>query len=90
MKLNRKQRRALKAKGVKLMRSEEELKKMYIDLCTRAGELQYQISQLKLALDEINGKLVDVNREFVELKQSQQKKEETKQGVENVSQSQTD
>jgi hypothetical protein len=90
MKLNRKQRRALKAKGVKLMRSEEQLKKDYIDLCTKAGELQYQIEQMKIALVDINNKLVDVNKEYVELKKAQQQKEQSQQGAENVSESQTD
>lgn len=76
MKLNRKQRRALKAKGVKLMRSEDEIKKEYIDLCTRAGELQYQLEQMKAGLHEINSRLLAVNKEFVELKKSEEKAKE--------------
>lgn len=76
MKLNRKQRRALKAKGVSLMRSEEDIKKEYVDLCTRAGELQYQLEQMKAGLHEINNRLLAVNKEFVELKQSQEKSQE--------------
>lgn len=76
MKLNRKQRRALKAKGVSLMRTEEEIKKEYIDLCTRSGELQYQIEQMKAGLHDINNRLLAVNKEFVELKKSQESKKE--------------
>ncbi|NDG26425.1 MAG: hypothetical protein EB120_04520 [Proteobacteria bacterium] len=87
MKLNRKQRRALKAKGVKMTRSEEEIKKEYVDLCTRAGELQYQLEQMKAGLHDINGRILSVNKEFVELKQSQ----EQPKGDSNVeAQAQTD
>jgi len=88
MKLNRKMRRALKAKGVKPMRSEEVIKKEYVDLCTRAGELQYQLEQLKAGLHEINNRILSVNKEFVELKQSQ--KEEPKESSDVTSQAQTD
>lgn len=58
------------------MRSEEEIKKEYVDLCTRAGELQYQLEQMKAGLHEINNRLLAVNKEFVELKQSQEKAQE--------------
>ena len=41
MKLNRKQRRTLKIKGVKMkQRTEEAIRKEYLDLCGRAGEAQ--------------------------------------------------
>lgn len=86
MKLNRKQRRALKSKGVSVMRSEEEIKKEYVDLCTRAGELQYQLEQMKAGLHEINSRLLAVNKEFVELKQSEQPKSEEAPSVQQEAQ----
>lgn len=70
------------------MRSEEVIKKEYVDLCTRAGELQYQLEQLKAGLHEINNRILSVNKEFVELKQSQ--KEEPKETSDVASQAQTD
>lgn len=80
MKLNRRQRRALKAKGVKMSkRTEDEIRKEYLDLCGRAGEVQYQIQQLTAALNNFNSRLAEVNKEFVELKES-----EAKKGEENV------
>lgn len=86
MKLNRKQRRALKAKGVKLMRTEEEIKREYIDLCTRAGELQYQLKQMQAGLEEINGRILAVNKEFVEVKQAQSQKSEEAPSVQQEAQ----
>lgn len=77
MKLNRKQRRALKVKGVKMsVRTEDEIRKEYLDLCGRAGEVQYQIQQLSAALNGINSRLVEVNKEFVDLKEAEGKKGE--------------
>ena len=35
--------------------SEEEIKKEYVDLCTRAGELQYQLEQMKAELQALKG-----------------------------------
>lgn len=88
MKLNRKQRRALKARGVKMVRSEDDIKREYIDLCTRSGELQYQIQQMQGALVEINNRILSVNKEFVELKKSQESKSQEEVDVQ--SQAQTD
>ena len=68
------------------MRSEEEIKKEYVDLCTRAGELQYQLEQMKAGLSEINQRLLAVNKEFVELKQSQQEKQEEAPSVQQEAQ----
>jgi uncharacterized coiled-coil DUF342 family protein len=90
MKLNRKQRRALKVKGVKMaVRTEDEIRKEYLDLCGRAGEVQYQIKQLEAALASFNNRLVEVNKEFVDLKESQ-KSNQNSEGDANASQSQTD
>lgn len=90
MKLNRKQRRTLKVKGVKMPnRTEDEIRKEYLDLCGRAGEVQYQIKQLNAALDSFNNRLAEVNKEFVDLKESQ-KTNQSAEGDSNASQSQTD
>jgi len=91
MKLNRKQRRALKVKGVKMApRNEEAIRREYLDLCGRAGEIQYQVNQLESALNNINGRLAEVNKEFVDLKESQKSESKTEEGDANASQSQTD
>lgn len=68
------------------MRSEEDIKKEYVDLCTRAGEVQYQLEQMKAALHEINNRLLAVNKEFVELKQSEEKKSEEAPSVQQEAQ----
>jgi len=68
------------------MRSEEEIKKEYVDLCTRAGEVQYQLEQMKAGLHEINNRLLAVNKEFVELKQSEQSKSEEAPSVQQEAQ----
>jgi len=70
MKLNRKKRRALKAKGVKMARTEQQIREEYSALCVRAGEMQYQVSQLEKAISDINVRLVELNSEFAELKKS--------------------
>lgn len=68
------------------MRNEEEIKKEYVDLCTRAGEVQYQLEQMKAALHEINSRLLAVNKEFVELKQSEQAPKEEAPSVQQEAQ----
>jgi hypothetical protein len=91
MKLNRKQRRALKVKGVKMAnRNEEAIRREYLDLCGKAGEIQYQVNQLEAALSNINGRLAEVNKEFVDLKESQKQEPKAEEGDANASQSQTD
>jgi hypothetical protein len=91
MKLNRKQRRTLKIKGVKMkQRTEEAIRKEYLDLCGRAGEAQYQVNQLENALNGINARLAEINKEFVDLKESQKTENKEEEGDQNASQSQTD
>ncbi len=73
---NRKARRAYKAKGLRMPRSEEEIKTEYGQLCAKAGELQYSATQIDLQLKEINKKLMNLNREFHSLKKPETAKEQ--------------
>lgn len=74
-----------------MLRDEGEIKKEYIELCTRAGELQYQIQQMQSGLQEINKRILVINQEFVDLKKAQEKTAAPEKGAENVSeQAQTD
>lgn len=66
-------------------RTEDEIRKEYLDLCGRAGEVQYQLEQLRAALNQMNSRLAEINKEFVELKES-----ENKQGEENAKTEQND
>lgn len=71
------------------VRTEDEIRKEYLDLCGRAGEVQYQIRQLNAALDSFNNRLAEVNKEFVNLKESEKTNKNT-EGEANAAQAQTD
>jgi hypothetical protein len=64
--LNRKARRALKAKGIDMSRK-EDIKNEYGKLCVAAGELQYRIEMSKRELHELNTKIEDLNTEYSEI-----------------------
>lgn len=62
--LNRKQRRALKARKVEMPRTQDEIKQEYFQLCAQTGELQYKIAEFSEQLEELNGKIQALNRDF--------------------------
>jgi len=70
--LNRKARRALKAKGIDMDRK-EEIKNEYGRLCVAAGELQYRIEMQKRELHELNVKIENLNVEYSEIAKSEEK-----------------
>jgi archaellum component FlaC len=71
--LNRKARRALKAKGIDMsMPRKEELKNEYGKLCVAAGELQYRIKMQERELHELNTKIENLNLEYAELVKAEQ------------------
>lgn len=76
--LNRKSRRALKAKGVKMSQSVEQIQKSYGELCAKAGELQYNAKQIELQITEINQRLMLLNKEYHELNAKAQQEQAAK------------
>lgn len=65
--MNRKQRRALKARGTIMSQEkpqEQLLREEHFTLCMQAGQIQYQIVQMERSLDELNKKIEDVNIRF--------------------------
>lgn len=69
--MNRKTRRTMKARGIKMPRSEAEIRQDYSNTCTQAGECQYRIMQLENSLEQLNEKLDAINKEFAALAASQ-------------------
>lgn len=67
--MNRKSRRALHAVRRK-MRTVEELRTEYGNLCAQAGELQYKIKEFTGALNSLNQKIGSLNREFNSLNEN--------------------
>lgn len=77
MMLNRKARRGLKARGIKLARKAEDIRNEYMQVCAQAGDIQYKLVQLGKALNDANNKLEALNKEFETLPKEEPKKEET-------------
>jgi chromosome segregation ATPase len=55
-------------------RSTQDVRNEYLQLCAQAGEAQYKISEFQKALSNLNDKIIQLNREFSELSQKEQKK----------------
>lgn len=45
-------------------RSEEQIRQEYMQACAQAGELQYNITKLKAALEDTNERINSLNDEF--------------------------
>ncbi len=67
--MNRKSRRALKAKGIDVSKSREELNQQYTMLCAEAGDLNFKKEQLREELDKVNGMLTAINSKLKALSQ---------------------
>lgn len=64
--MNRKQRRALKARKIAMPQSQDEIKQEYFQLCAQAGELQYKIEEFNIQLKNLNMKIASLNKAFSE------------------------
>lgn len=60
-------------------RTAQEIQSEYADLCSRAGDMQYRVQEHKAALDTINQRLFDLNKEFMALKENKEKIEAIKE-----------
>lgn len=52
------------SKEFKVPRLKAEIEKDYMNLCARAGDLQYKISRHEKDLESLNSQLQDLNLEF--------------------------
>lgn len=72
--MNRKQRRTMKARGIKMPeRSEDDIRKEYGIKCTHAGELQYRIEQMENELGNLNTEIRILNQEYAKVLENKPK-----------------
>lgn len=77
--MNRKTRRALSTIGLaQPPRGEQVVRQEYMNLCAQAGELQYKIGEMSLALKELNDKVRTLNKEYADILAEEVKSKETK------------